>query len=736
MRRSGSWVGAVLLALLSAAPAAAITVQVDGRPLPSAPPAVQVRGRVLLPMRAVWEGLGATVRWEAATRTIVGVRADTVVRMEINRNIAYINDHAVALDVPPLLVHDRAYVPVRFAAEALGADVRWEGVTRTVYVTLPPADVDLPGPGSVAGVIVLMNDTQVVLAVDGRQRPFAFTRDTSLLQDGRPVDPTGLRRGSLAQVEHDGQGIAVRIVASLATVTGIVAEKAPDRLLLGTQLYAVDPEVEVTTADGVAARYEDIRVGDRVTLAVTPATTTVFGIIAEILDPKKLLVETNDPKVFIVTDVVLPPTVEITAFRHDADAPLKAGDVLTVTLEGTPGGVASFDLVGVRTALPLPENPQQPGRYRAVHQIEAGLNAVNVPVIGRLAIAGAPAVTTRAAERITIDTIPPRVSIEGPGPGDRIPDGRPDIGVQITDDNGSGVDFDRSTVQLARAGHVIATDVSLHGSLVTVTPGVLSPGEVTVAVRAFDRAGNVTERSWVFSVIAVVVVPDTLRVTHDAGGRTLKPGDVLRVTAEGPPGATASFSLGGWQQDLPMSEGRHGSGAYAGSFTVPALDKDREEEVRATLTWPGGRRLSDDADRKVRFALPRLSAPRITSPKAGAAVGDSFVVEGEALPNSTVRVMIVWENQTPWTPPRRDDLTTQTIGADRRPIENPWNRPRRGELLDTRVTTDAGGRFRTDTVSLQVPALEGATKVILTLTAIASAPGHTDSPSVTVKFTR
>ncbi len=58
----------LLLLLLWTVAATAITVTVNGQALPDGPPAVQRSGRVLLPMRTVFESLGATVQWQAATR--------------------------------------------------------------------------------------------------------------------------------------------------------------------------------------------------------------------------------------------------------------------------------------------------------------------------------------------------------------------------------------------------------------------------------------------------------------------------------------------------------------------------------------------------------------------------------------------------------------------------------------------------------------------------------------------
>ncbi len=148
-------VALVLLAL--AAPAClAIDVIVNGKMLPADPPAVERGGRTLLPVRPVFEALEADVTWEADTMTVRAVRRGTTVRMSINRSTAYINGQATRLDVPPQLINDRTYVPVRFPAEAFGAQVSWDAATQTVTITLPESAGEPAGGGTPTGAPVVL----------------------------------------------------------------------------------------------------------------------------------------------------------------------------------------------------------------------------------------------------------------------------------------------------------------------------------------------------------------------------------------------------------------------------------------------------------------------------------------------------------------------------------------------------------------------------------------------------
>lgn len=130
----------------AAAPAAAgspaaIALVVDGRPVDTSPPPFIAEGRTLVPLRALFEALGASVEWEDRTRTVTARRAGRWVRVGIDRRLACLAEgclEAALLDVPARIRDGRTFVPVRFVAAALGAAVRWDGAARTVRVDTAP----------------------------------------------------------------------------------------------------------------------------------------------------------------------------------------------------------------------------------------------------------------------------------------------------------------------------------------------------------------------------------------------------------------------------------------------------------------------------------------------------------------------------------------------------------------------------------------------------------------------
>ena len=95
-----------------------------------------VDGRFLVPMRSIFESLGASVEWDGATRTVTGFKDDVLVRLIIDDKYAVVNGKKYELDVPAQIINSRTYVPLRFISESLGADVNWDADNRLAIIVL------------------------------------------------------------------------------------------------------------------------------------------------------------------------------------------------------------------------------------------------------------------------------------------------------------------------------------------------------------------------------------------------------------------------------------------------------------------------------------------------------------------------------------------------------------------------------------------------------------------------
>ena len=136
MKRNGLiLILALLLTVALAMPAAAAPkVLVDGSTLNfSVPPRVE-QGTTLVPLRGIFEALGASVVWDGATQTVNASKGGTQIKLQIGSKTAYRNGQAVTLSVPGKVIGGSTLVPLRFVSEALGADVKWDGAAQTITI--------------------------------------------------------------------------------------------------------------------------------------------------------------------------------------------------------------------------------------------------------------------------------------------------------------------------------------------------------------------------------------------------------------------------------------------------------------------------------------------------------------------------------------------------------------------------------------------------------------------------
>lgn len=104
--------------------------------------------RTLVPLRGVFEALGATVYWNNDTRSVTVYKDDTTVELAIGSSTMYVNGQPKYLDVAGQIINDRTMAPLRAISEAFEAIVYWDNDTRTVRVysdkSTIPSDPDEP----------------------------------------------------------------------------------------------------------------------------------------------------------------------------------------------------------------------------------------------------------------------------------------------------------------------------------------------------------------------------------------------------------------------------------------------------------------------------------------------------------------------------------------------------------------------------------------------------------------
>ncbi len=116
--------------------ATAIKVTVDGTAVafPDQKPMMD-NNRVLIPTRFVAQQLGGKVDYNSSTKVVTIKQGDKTIVLKINSAKVSVNGKSITLDVPAKVVRGRTMVPLRFVSEGMGAYVDWNQARNLVAIT-------------------------------------------------------------------------------------------------------------------------------------------------------------------------------------------------------------------------------------------------------------------------------------------------------------------------------------------------------------------------------------------------------------------------------------------------------------------------------------------------------------------------------------------------------------------------------------------------------------------------
>lgn len=290
MRRKAIFAAALLLAAAMSVPISsralaqsAIGVYIDGQAVNFDMPPIMTQGRVLVPLRGIFERLGATVNYDARTQHIVAVRGAQTVELTIGSSQARVNDSPTLLDVPALAVNGRTMVPLRFISEALGASVQWVEASRTILIGSPGAAAPPPPaspppqpqpqaqPQTLSGRLVAVStgdNPRIVVRAGDQDRTVSVTPGTAIFRFNAETNSGGsaplgsLRKGDQVAVDVNAQNQATKIMATYRVpaagkITGVNPSNRTVTLADG-RTYVVLPDADISL-DGNAADFSAIQ---------------------------------------------------------------------------------------------------------------------------------------------------------------------------------------------------------------------------------------------------------------------------------------------------------------------------------------------------------------------------------------------------------------------------------------------------------------------------------------------
>lgn len=110
------------------------TIKINDKVLESDVEPQIIDGRTMVPVRAIFEGMGATVNWDAETKTVTGKLNDITVKMVTGEKNMTVNNKQINIDGSVMIIDSRTFAPARYVAEAFGYGVSWNEESKEVLI--------------------------------------------------------------------------------------------------------------------------------------------------------------------------------------------------------------------------------------------------------------------------------------------------------------------------------------------------------------------------------------------------------------------------------------------------------------------------------------------------------------------------------------------------------------------------------------------------------------------------
>jgi len=496
-------------------------------------------------------------------------------------------------------------------------------------------------------------------------------------------------------VQRGDDGVATIITATFGEVKGTIV--GIGKLASGNSAITLDSGrvVELTpdapvTFGGLPVALSDLKTAEKVVIRTNPANSLGYGVAVVTASNQNPTPPGEAPG----TDGPLPAgasSVEVTSFTTDASKPLRAGDTLTATLAGTPGGKASFSIPGVAEDIAMRET--SPGVYTGTYTVTKTANAPRASVLGKLVAAGVTSPLVQAPGTLALDTQPPRVTDFGPSNNATVETEHPLI--YATFSHSGGVEVNPGATKILLDGKDVTGDAAVTASLFTYKPAdALAGGGHTVAVTVADVAGNAVTQSWGFKVSTSKVVQSF--TTNEPSGKAVGAGATVVFTLRATPGGKVTAGVGSLAKAIPLRE--TDPGVYVGEYTVKAGDSIENAPVTARYEARDGTVVTTSLASGLTIAAGPPPAPKIVSPADAEYVdaNQPLTVKGRASAGSTVRVVVSYESKV--------------LGGIL---------PVNGQSATKDVITDKNGDWTAEALSLKVRSLlfGGSRDTVFTITA-------------------
>ena len=222
-------------------------------------PPVIINERTLIPVRGLFEKLGAAIEWDGAAGMVKIVSNETTILLWADHQTASVNGQSMQMDVAPKIINDRMMIPVRFISESLGYQVGWDGITATVTITGTTLAV-IQKIAYADGKITVTADAEIgtyehfVLKQDGEARIVLDLAGTKLGYTGNPVTISGSQVKGVRWSQYQTNPYITRIVVDLSQTVSYVVEQSADKRMISIALSFPSPSPSPTPTGAPVGR--------------------------------------------------------------------------------------------------------------------------------------------------------------------------------------------------------------------------------------------------------------------------------------------------------------------------------------------------------------------------------------------------------------------------------------------------------------------------------------------------
>lgn len=473
-----------------------IALVLNGTRLAVNPPPVFYKDHLLVPVRRILTALGLNFEKDGRyVRTYAGAKT---IALLIGSKTAQVDNLPVALDAAPVEIKNVLYAPLRFFTEALGAQAVYNRQTNSVEIVstlvgrsgtgiVNNVNGDVQMLGTITNVDLSSDPPTVTLTHNASVRTLSITPGvTVIVQDvnagtSNAADLAQLHTGDYAHVYLTKAGAVKRIVDAFGSRTGRIAAIASSQIVLDDGHVIVPSRATTITLNGSAAGVDTLAVGDALMVRYNIDSSEPLQVVAT-------RTSSGAP--------AAPSAVNISGIAVQPQRALRAGQALTVTLRGTPGGLAGFDIGPYVRDVPLAE--QTPGVYTGTYTIRRGQNFSDAPILGRLNVKGVDAPQAVSQATVSVSTQAPGIIDFAPDDGAVVNNPRPSI--YATFSSGT-VEVNPSSARIEVNGHDVTSGALRTSRFIQYTPGIDYPnGAMHITVRVSDSAGNTATKSWTFFI--------------------------------------------------------------------------------------------------------------------------------------------------------------------------------------------------------------------------------------------